>query len=101
MENTIVSGITKTENAYKNSNVEFWKNVEFNRFGIISMLLLVIACTGGVAASFGARSNTIELCTVAFPTMIALSLVLGVAPMKAIIYTSIVAIILDLLVLIF
>ncbi len=80
---------------------DFWNNAEFNRFGIIPMLLAFIACTGGFATAFGAYSDTLRLSMVVFPTMIALALMLAVAPMKAIIYASTFAIILDLLILIF
>ncbi|MEO6303044.1 MAG: hypothetical protein ABIP51_07710 [Bacteroidia bacterium] len=105
METTINSTQTKktvkTETLSKNPNSSFWNNVEFNRFGIISMVILIIGCLGGFAASFGANGDTLKLALVAFPTIIALALILAVAPMKAIIYLSTVALILDIIVLVF
>jgi hypothetical protein len=79
----------------------FWGNVEFNRFGIISMLILFIGCIGGFAASFGAHGDVLKLAMIVFPTIIALALILAVAPMRLIIYLCSIAIILDLIVLIF
>ncbi len=91
----------KSETATKKHLSTFWENAEFNRFGIICMVILIIGCVGGFAASFGANGDTLKLSLIAFPTIISLALVLAVAPMKAIIYLSSVAVILDILVLIF
>jgi len=102
MESTINSSQTKkTESVSKNQPSTFWKDAEFNRFGIISMLILIIGCVGGFAASFGAKGDVLKLALVAFPTIISLALILAVAPMKAIIYLCSVAVILDIIVLIF
>lgn len=58
------------------------KESEFNRFGLISMILLVVGCVGGIAVGLGAikYTGTLILCVV--PTMTTLSLLLAVAPMK-------------------
>lgn len=88
-----------TINPFVSSSTQFWSNVEFNRFGIIPILLVVISCVGGIAAAFGAQADVLRLSLISFPTIIALALVLGVAPMKVIVYVSVIALILDLLVL--
>lgn len=80
---------------------EFWKMVEFNRYGITPLLLILMVCMSGIAAGFGAPGDALQIGIVAFPCCIALALILAVAPMKAIIYTSVVALVLDLFVLIF
>ena|SRR6218665_1043420 len=85
----------------QSSDSAFWKNMEFNRFGIIAMLVLIIGCAGGVAAAFGAHNSTPELALVAFPTIISLAFILAVAPMKWIMYACSLALALDLFVLIF
>jgi len=79
---------------------DFWKMVEFNRYGITPLLLILMVCLSGIAAAFGAP-DALQIGIVAFPCCIALALVLAIAPMKAIIYTSVIAIILDLFILIF
>lgn len=91
-----VSVNTKTSSSISSSN--FWTRLEFNRFGIIPMLLVFITCLGGIAVAFGAGSDTLKLSMVVFPTIISLALVLGVAPMRLILWTSIIAVVLDLMV---
>jgi hypothetical protein len=65
-----------------NLEVSVLKESEFNRFGLISIILLVVGCVGGVAVGLGAikYTGTLILCVV--PTMTTLSLLLAVAPMK-------------------
>jgi hypothetical protein len=106
METTIR---TNTSNKVENSKTKnqttthssFWDSLEFNRFGIMPIVLLIIGCVGGIAASFGAGTDVIKLSVIAFPTIIALAFMLAVAPMRVIIWTSAIAVVLDLLVIIF
>jgi len=93
-----VSSNTKTQIG---NTSNFWKNAEFNRFGIISMAILFIGCIGGFAASFGANGDPLKLGMIVFPTIIALALILAVSPMKLIIYVCSLAIVMDIAVLIF
>ncbi|MDP1799924.1 MAG: hypothetical protein Q8L81_01135 [Bacteroidota bacterium] len=105
METTIKTKQAKTsfqnEKTSSASTLTFWESIEFNRFGIISMLILFIGCIGGFAASFGAHGDVLKLALVVFPTIVALALILAVSPMKVIVYVSSLAIILDIIVLIF
>ena len=75
--------------------------MESNRFAIIPILLVVIGCLGALSASFGAEGNITKLAIVAFPTNIATSLIIGLAPMKIAFYASIIAIVVDLIFLAF
>jgi hypothetical protein len=79
----------------------FWNNIEFNRFGIIPIILLIIGCIGGIAAAYGAQSDLVKLSMIAFPTIIALAMVLAVAPMRVIVFVSAIALLLDILVFVF
>lgn len=93
---------TSTTEVNKNhSEDNFWKKAEFNRFGIIPILLVIVGCMGGFGAAYGAGESTVKLAMVAFPSIVALALMLAVAPMRAIIWSSAIAIVLDILVLIF
>jgi hypothetical protein len=61
------------------------KNVtesEFNRFGLIAAILTIVGCMGGFAVGLGAIESTIALIIIVIPTMLTLSLLLAVAPMK-------------------
>ena len=77
----------------KKTNDTFWNNVlghdaEFNRFGIIPILLLVVSCLGGIAVYSGALLSTWQLIATVVPTMATLTFILAVAPMKLILNTG-------------
>lgn len=101
METSTIESKKVIEQTEKNTKPEFWSKLEPSRYGIISMLVLITGCLGGIAASFGAHDSTLELSLIAFPTIISLALILAVAPMRAIVYLCSIAVILDLIVLIF
>lgn len=77
------------------------QDIEFNRFGIISMIILVVGCLGGLTVGFGAVEHVWALTLVVLPTMITLSLLLAVAPMKQIIAAATVATVIDLLLMVY
>ena len=66
------------------------QEIEFNRFGYIAAIILLIGCLGGIAVGVGAIQNTFSLILVVIPTMITLSLLLAVYPMKYITKASLV-----------
>ena len=105
METTFKTHQSKTSGRSKHVSYTrisiFWNNLEPRRFGIIPIIAVIIGCAGGIAAAFGAEADTFKLALTAFPSIIALALVLAVAPMKAIMYASFMALLLDLIVLIF
>jgi len=79
-------------------NVEkMMENAEFNRFGIISVVILLIGCLGGLTAGMGAALNSFSLILVLIPTMTTLSLLLAVAPMKLILQGTAVCILVDVI----
>ena len=61
------------------------EKLEFNRFGIITMLLIIQAAMGGLAAGFGAIENTIALSVLVVGTILSQSFILAVAPMRLIV----------------
>lgn len=75
---------------------DFWKNAEYNRWGIVTYIILVVACLGGVTAGFGSGGNIVELALTVVPTMMTLAFVLAVAPMRLIVWTAAVAVLMDL-----
>jgi len=101
METTMKHGSINATVSHSKTETEsvssFWKMVEFNRYGIIAMLVIVIGCLGGIAAGVSANFEPFKIAVVAFPTSIALALILAVAPMKAIIYTCALAVLCDIL----
>jgi len=72
-------------------------NMEFNRFGIISVILLIVGCLGGFAVGLGAVEHIWSLTLVVVPTMTTLALLLAVSPMKYIMTAGITATVIDLM----
>jgi len=103
MQTTI--DLTKTSEATKNSNKklnsDIWEKLVFSRYGIISKLVFITDCLGGVAASFGATGSSLNLSLFAFPTITSVSFISAVATTRAIIFLCSIALVLDLVVLIF
>lgn len=75
----------------------FGLNTEFHRFGLISAILLLVGCLGGITVGLGAIESVVSLSLVVVPTMTTLSLMLAVAPMKYIMTAGIVSITIDTL----
>ncbi|MCZ8285016.1 MAG: hypothetical protein O9353_06130 [Bacteroidia bacterium] len=98
METTVKSTYGTTSHSENKMVSSIWDSMEFNRFGIISILVVLIGCTGGIAASFGAGDSLIKLAMIAFPSIISLALILAVAPMRVITYMAALAITMDILV---
>jgi hypothetical protein len=91
-----ISSLIKTIS--ENSNADFWQNAERYRFAIMPMLLVIIGCVGGIAAAFGAHSDTLKLAMVSFPAAISLALTIALSPMRVLFYASVIAILADILV---
>ncbi len=72
--------------------------LEKNRYGVMVVLLLVVGCMAGIAVGLGALTQVFSLCVLALTTMAALSMMLAVAPIKAILYTSVIAIAADIII---
>lgn len=77
------------------------KESEFNRFGLISIILLVVGCLGGVAVGLGAIKYIPTLILVVVPTMTTLSLMLAVSPMKWIWRGAVVSVSIDALLILY
>ena len=73
---------------------------ETNRYGIISLLLIAVGCLGGVAVATGGLLYIWQLALLVASTMFCLAMILAVAPMKAIVYGSIVSMIISIVLII-
>jgi hypothetical protein len=71
------------------------EKAEFNRFGIICVVLTVVGCLGGIAVGLGAIEYYVTLTLVVVPTMVTLSLLVAVAPMRYILFAGAVSLIVD------
>ena len=84
-----------------NNEVGIFQESEFNRYGLISAILLIVGILGGITVGLGAVNNTFALIAVVIPTMATLSLLLATAPMKYIINMGIVAVSVDVILLVY
>jgi hypothetical protein len=94
----------KIMNEAKTNENGFWDKMfdgelEMNRFAIISAVLLIVGCMGGLTVGFGAIHHTWQLIAVVIPTMATLSLLLAVAPVKTILNFAVVSICVNLIIL--
>jgi hypothetical protein len=80
-----------------NAQSKFYRDLEFNRFGWIAIILTLVGCLGGLTVGLGAIGNTATLILVVIPTMVTLSFLLAVSPMKWILNAAIISISIDLL----
>jgi hypothetical protein len=82
-------------------NIEKHLESEYNRFGLIAVLILLVGCLGGITVGMGAIKDTWALILVVLPTMLTLSLLLAVAPMKWIYRTASISVAIDVLLIIY
>ena len=87
-----------------NANTSIWnkflgENLETNRLGIIMVVLLLIGCLGGITVGLGAVYHTWQLFLVVLPTMLTLSLLIAVAPLKQILNICAITLVIDLIIL--
>lgn len=75
--------------------------MEFNRFGFIAAIILIVGCLGGLTVGMGAIQSTWALIAVVIPTMITLSFLLAVAPMRWIMMAALTSVLLDLILMAF
>ncbi len=79
---------------------DFWQKAEFNRFGIIAMVLIVVTGLGGIAGAFAIQKSALLLALVALPTMATEVFILAVLPMRIITITALISAIISLAVII-
>lgn len=73
-------------------------SLEFNRYGIISVGILLIGIVGGLTVGLSASQHLWQIAVIAISTMIPFSLMLAVAPMKWVMRTLICTLALDLII---
>jgi hypothetical protein len=75
----------------------FNERAEFDRFSVISVGFLLIGIVGGITVGVFAHDHIWQIGIIAGVTMLSLSLMLAVAPMKYIIRSTIAALLVDVL----
>ena len=80
------------------SKSRFWEELEFHRFSFVPFVLVVMACIGGLAAAVAVGKSDWALLAVAFSTGAIEILIMSVAPMRWILFSTAVALLVDLVV---
>ena len=76
---------------------EFWSTLEYNRFGMVPVLIVVVACLGGIAAAFAIQVSPIRLATVVLSTGMTEAFILGMLPMRTVMITAVVSLVISAL----
>ena len=83
----------------------FWDKIipdmETNRFGTISIVILLTGCLGAIAVSQGAAQSWVQLGILVVPVMTTLVLLLALMPMKMILNATAITIVIEVLVLLY
>ena len=78
------------------TTTDIWKNAEANRYGINMLVLALARIPGSLAAPFAVNLGDWQFALVLFPSVFTLILVLGLAPIRMIVYTAAFALIMNL-----
>lgn len=95
--NFVKNKVMETSSPHVSKLNQFMENSEFNRFGLISIILTIVGCLGGLTVGLGAIQYTGTLIAVVVPTMSTLSLLIAVAPMRYIYLSAAVSVAIDIL----
>ncbi len=91
---------TTNLNSINSSNSKLMQYAEFNKFGVMSMLLIFVGCLGGVTVGLSGFQSDFALISVIIPTMTMLALILSIQPIKYILIAGLIATTIDILILI-
>lgn len=91
----------ETAGSKEKSVSNFWEQAEFNRLGIVALLLTFTACLGGITAGFGVDGSPLQLLLAIFPTGFVLISILALLPMRVIFAIASLSVIINILILIF
>ena len=84
----------QTLTAAKTSDI--WKNAEANRYGINMLVLALALIPGSMAAPYAVNLGDWQFALVLFPSVFTLILVMGLAPIRMIVYTAAFALVMNL-----
>lgn len=71
-------------------------DLEFNRYALIALVILLVVCTASIAVGVGSMTNPVEVAFLIFPCVFTVSFILAVAPMKLIMYSATVSLIISI-----
>ncbi|GAB5539697.1 MAG: hypothetical protein Salg2KO_18000 [Salibacteraceae bacterium] len=101
MEATLSTNMNHTVDtsvSEKNWLQKFDEAAEFNRYAIMSIGFLIVGCLGGITAGFFGFDAIWKLAVVVAFSMFSVTMMLGLAPMKLVTRSILLAVVVDLLI---
>lgn len=88
---------TQTAASSTSTTTSIWDKAEPNRYGLNMLILALTLIPGGMATPYAVAMGDVQFALVLFPSVFSLILVMGLAPMKMIVYTSAFALAMNLI----
>jgi hypothetical protein len=79
-----------------NDSTSIWTKAEENRYGINMLILGLVIIPGSIAAPYAVNLGDWQFAMVLFPTVFTLILVMGLAPLRMIVYVAAFALVMNL-----
>lgn len=89
---------SKSKIIKETSSSAYWDKMEFHRSFITPILLVVVAVVGAVAGGIAIKQNMLTLEAVALAAMLVEAFILSVAPMKWIVNSTIISLLISTIV---
>jgi hypothetical protein len=71
---------------------------DFDRYGVSAIALIVVGIFSGTAVFFGAMTSSLEIAILIVPAMVVLVMIIGVQPVKYLIWALFFSVMIDLIV---
>lgn len=91
---------SKDETGIKWLDKLFIGGLEFNRYGFYMIAILMIGIMGGIPVALGGLTSAASIAILIIPTMAVLVMILGVAPMRLLVWTFLITMIIDIVMII-
>ena len=97
METTITfSPEAIAESNFQTTSATIWDKAETSRYGINMLVLGLVVIPGSIATPYAVNLGDWPFALVLFPTVFTLILVMGLAPIRMIVYTAAFALVMNL-----
>ncbi len=98
METTTYHHQHAVASATHQEDTSVWAKAEESRYGINMLVIGLVIMFGSIAAPYAVNLGDIQFALVIFPTVFSLILVMGLAPLKMIVYTAAFALAMNLII---
>ena len=98
METTTIFGQHSITADAVQTKTSIWEKAEESRYGINMLVIGLVIMFGSMAAPYAVNLGDVQFALVIFPTVFSLILVMGLAPLKMIVYTAGFALMMNILI---